>query len=183
MRPQRPSNSPHGTDARYRAGCSCLPCCEAHAEWIRDQRAGQGNPWVSSREAAKHVRSLKRSGMTLLAISQSAAVSRRVVSDLRCGYRPRIRQSTADAILGVRASTARQVGRSCMTMDAAAFDRSLAETGMAVDTVAVTAGISSTVLASLRDGSKLVTEDTADRIARALGARTSALFVRQEVAA
>lgn len=41
MRPQKPSRSPHGTNSRYIAGCSCLPCCDAHAAYMRDSRVGR----------------------------------------------------------------------------------------------------------------------------------------------
>lgn len=105
MRPQKPSHSPHGTNSRYVAGCSCLECCDAHAEYMRQSRVGRTYVRQSVQTAVvrRHVLRLLND-ITLTEIAARAGVDRHTISRIRDGLPRFVRRENAEAILGVTAT-------------------------------------------------------------------------------
>lgn len=95
MRPRRACNAPHGTPARYRAGCSCIPCCDA---WNTYQAAMP--PLTDAALIRSHIEGLHRQ-MSYRAIAEAAGVSMRGLMQIVWGEHARVRSHMADAILGV----------------------------------------------------------------------------------
>lgn len=104
-RPQRGCRQPHGTIARYVAGCSCFECCEANAayqrRWKADHRAGIERV-VAAGPVKEHILKLMRMGWGTRAIAEQAAVSYNTVRYVRTDRRSRISKECADAILTLR---------------------------------------------------------------------------------
>ena len=101
-RPQKPSRSPHGTNSRYVAGCSCLECCDAHAEYARSSRVGRTyvRQSVPTAVVRRHVLRLL-DDITLSEISARSGLDRHTVSSIRDGLPRFVRRENAEAILGV----------------------------------------------------------------------------------
>lgn len=96
-RPQRPCRQPHGTVARYAAGCSCLKCCEAWNVWNRDHRAGRIKD-VPPDAARDHIKYLRARGWSVRAIATQAVVGYTTVWAIVRGERQHIRPSISNAI-------------------------------------------------------------------------------------
>lgn len=101
-RPQKPCRQPHGTAARHQAGCSCLPCCNAWADyqrmWRQDRRNGVRRI-VDAGQAREHIRWLISKGWRMRAIAEQSLVSFTTVHDVLDGRRTRIRRDIHDALL------------------------------------------------------------------------------------
>lgn len=104
-RPQKPSRSPHGTNSRYAAGCSCLKCCDAHTAYMRDSRAGGQyvSHSVPTQVVQRHVKRLLKE-ITITEIAARADVDRHTISSIRDGIPRFVRRDNAEAILGVTAA-------------------------------------------------------------------------------
>lgn len=96
-RPTRSTSFPHGTVQRYWAGCSCIPCCDAHNAYKRTRR-----PMLPVEEAQAVIARLEANGMSLAAIAAASGISRSALMKLkhRGGG---VRAATLDALLAVRA--------------------------------------------------------------------------------
>lgn len=102
-RPQKSTRDLHGTNNRYVAGCSCLACCDAHAEYMRENREGRRYvPRMTDASAARrHIRRLSKR-IPLAEIARRAGVDRATVRALREGQ-PKAWPRTIDAVMAVRA--------------------------------------------------------------------------------
>ena len=101
MRPQKPCRQPHGTVTRYVAGCSCLDCCEAHADYARESRYGRSGykPLNLAPDSVReHISNL---GLGVCEIARRAGVSRTTVRAIAAGRYGSVKRETAAAILGV----------------------------------------------------------------------------------
>lgn len=101
-RPQRPCRQPHGTPARYSAGCSCLSCCNAWADYqkVRKAEIREGlTRIVDAGPVREHIRWLIARGWRMRAIAEQSLVSFTTVHDVLDGRRPRVRREIAEAIL------------------------------------------------------------------------------------
>jgi len=99
-RQTRPCRQPHGTVARYQAGCSCLTCCDAwrdyQAEWKLDR-----DRLIDAAPVAEHIERLIRLGWRTRGIAEQAGVSYNTVRYCRTGRRPAIHRDSAAAILSL----------------------------------------------------------------------------------
>lgn len=102
MRPQKQSNEPHGTNGRYIAGCSCLPCCDAHAAYMRESRNGRTyrRQSVSTKQAQRYVRNLLDT-LTVAEVARRSGVDRMTIRAIRDGKPSRVHRRTFEAIKGV----------------------------------------------------------------------------------
>lgn len=96
MRPQRPCNQPHGTNARYNAGCHCFVCRVAHSEYWRERI-----PAVPAERVRAHIEKLVESGLTQGYIAASSGIMEQTVRDIRKGVTKRVRSVTAEALYAV----------------------------------------------------------------------------------
>ncbi len=106
---ERASRAPHGTNARYSAGCRCTACRFHRSEYERTRpynNRGHGRT-VSAEPARKHIRQLARRGMGYLAIAEASGVNHNIVWGIRTGERKRARRGTVERILAVDLSCAR----------------------------------------------------------------------------
>lgn len=111
MRKQKPTSQPHGTPTRYVAGCSCLYCCEAWAEYAKEARVGR--KYIRRNVPAHTVRQrvlMLLEHMTLLEVSRRAGVQRQTIRAIRDGKYTTVKRATKDAIFGV-AFTASDEGK------------------------------------------------------------------------
>jgi hypothetical protein len=98
-RPRIGCLQPHGTLARYTAGCSCFDCCEAKNAYQRAYRVLGGNRLADAEPMRLHIERLKRAGWSDRAIAEQAAISHNTVRYVRTGRRVRVRQESVDAVL------------------------------------------------------------------------------------
>lgn len=101
-RPQRGCRQPHGTNARYTAGCSCLDCCEAHAEYQRQRGPKTTVTNVPVEVLQRHVRVLKQRGMSRRAISDMSGVSYKTLRNIDDAVYDHVTADTAAALLELR---------------------------------------------------------------------------------
>jgi lambda repressor-like predicted transcriptional regulator len=101
-RPQAGCRQPHGTVARYVAGCSCFDCCEAKSEYQRAYRAEGGGRLVDAAEIVQHIEKLMRSGWSTRAIAEQSALSYNTVRYVRTGRRAKLTRESAEAIMTLR---------------------------------------------------------------------------------
>lgn len=103
-RPRR-SDQPHGTRARYAAGCKCLLCRAANSQYEAKRqrliRAGQWRAVVSATKARRHLRSLANLGVGYKQVADAAGVAESIVLKIRTGERKRILAATEQRILEV----------------------------------------------------------------------------------
>lgn len=99
MRPQRACRQGHGTVARYTAGCSCFPCCEAWREYQADRKEN-GSKTVDGDLARARIAELRAQGFSRRAIAESAGLSYRGLRAIESGESARVRSETLDALLG-----------------------------------------------------------------------------------
>jgi hypothetical protein len=103
-RPQRPCLQPHGTVARYSAGCSCLHCCNGWADYQKVRKAEMKEGLtriVDAAPARAHIRKLIYNGWRMRAIAEQSLVSFTTIHDVLDGRRLRIRRDISDAILTI----------------------------------------------------------------------------------
>jgi hypothetical protein len=98
-RAQRGCRQPHGTVARYVAGCSCFECCEAHNDYQREYRSDGGGRLVDAAPVVAQIRKLMASGWGTRAIAEQAAISYNTVRYVRTGRRTRMTRESAEAIM------------------------------------------------------------------------------------
>ncbi|MHB1324010.1 MAG: hypothetical protein ACYCXZ_06670 [Coriobacteriia bacterium] len=104
MRPQRACNQPHGTVARYVAGCSCLPCCNAWRDYQVEWKADTAR-LVDAAPVAEHIKVLIYNGWRTRGIAEQAGVSYNTVRYCRTGRRPTIHRDSAAAIMSLPLQT------------------------------------------------------------------------------
>lgn len=100
-------DNPHGTRARYSAGCHCLPCRAANARYETNrnrQRAYGRTAYVNAAPIRAHLAALAERGMGVRAVAARSGVSRSAVSGIATGATVRVRPATATAILAVTAA-------------------------------------------------------------------------------
>lgn len=99
------ARKPHGTRARRKAGCDCIPCRAAdsryESERVRARRNGDWNGIVSAAKACKHIRALGRKGVGYKQVAAAAGVARSIVFGIRSGARENCRARTERLILAV----------------------------------------------------------------------------------
>jgi hypothetical protein len=101
MRRQRPCTRPHGTVARYAAGCSCFECCEAWRFYQRDYRAGEGRS-VDGDPARRLIAYLERVGHSRRAIAEGSGLSYRTLRAIESGESKRVHADTMEALKSYR---------------------------------------------------------------------------------
>jgi hypothetical protein len=97
------SRQPHGTRARYRLGCQCLPCRAANARYENQRwRARRGAPRVVSATPARaHIAALSREGVGFKSVADACSLSPTTTWLIRVGRRERILAETERRILSV----------------------------------------------------------------------------------
>jgi len=104
MRTQKPCHQPHGTPSRYVAGCSCIDCCQAWAEYAHEARDGRRyvRRNLDVKVVHRHVCRLLAT-LSLAEIARRADVRRETIRAIRDGKYGSVKRATADAIFGVAA--------------------------------------------------------------------------------
>lgn len=101
------ATKPHGHRVRYMAGCRCLKCRMANANYalrrIQACNRGEGNAIVDASPAIAHLRELSRQGVGYKTAADAASVARSTVSKLVFGERTRARAQTVRRLLAVTA--------------------------------------------------------------------------------
>jgi len=100
MRPQRQCDQPHGTIARYAAGCSCVECCDARRDYQAEWKA-DGPRLVDADPVAERIKVLGYNGWRTRGIAEQAGVSYNTVRYCRNGRRPKIHRDSAAAIMAL----------------------------------------------------------------------------------
>jgi hypothetical protein len=104
---------PHGTVARYNAGCRCEDCCYAESCYGKELRVrhniGLANPIVPATKARNHILRLQREGLGQVRLSWASGVRLTTIQEIRTKQKTRIRKDTQDAILGVSLEASRYV--------------------------------------------------------------------------
>jgi hypothetical protein len=95
----------HGSRAKYRTGCKCLPCRAANSRYNthRELKKAQGhsNGIVDAAAARAHIKMLSRRGVGRRAVVTKSGVSKTIVAQIRSGERKHIREETERRILAV----------------------------------------------------------------------------------
>lgn len=103
------SERPHGTRAKYMAGCSCLPCRAANANYISARKMalaqGRGNDLISPYHAREHVLALQKRGLGTRRIAQVAGLDRSTIQKVLRNAE-QIRRQVSDQIRAVTYSPA-----------------------------------------------------------------------------
>jgi len=96
---------PHGVRLRYMAGCRCLKCRMANANYetirSRARKSGDWNGVIDATEARAHIVKLGRVGVGYKIVAEVADLPASIVFGIRSGRRPRCRARTARKILAV----------------------------------------------------------------------------------
>ncbi len=104
---ERCTDKPHGTRARYVAGCKCVPCRAANSRYNTEReaakKAGDYRGIVSADRARRHLLKLSKQGVGYKAVADACGSSHTIVGNVAWGYRKQIRASTERAILSVDA--------------------------------------------------------------------------------
>lgn len=91
----------HGTVQRWRHGCTCYPCWEAHREYMNAFNR-HGRPYTcDAGEAREYLHALAAAGVGQRAVCRLTGLAYSTVRDVKAGRQRRIRKTTAEAILGV----------------------------------------------------------------------------------
>ena len=102
---QRAARRPHGTRARYRSGCRCLPCRAANSRYESERallrRNGDWNGIVDAAPVRRHILWLSRHGVGRNAVAAASDVSVTVILGIRLRRRLQCRARTARRILAV----------------------------------------------------------------------------------
>ena len=99
-RVQRPCSSPHGTTARYVAGCSCFECCEAWRVYQVEWKADPDPRLIDAAPVAEYIAKLRHNGWHNRAIAEQAGVAYNTVR-FAGTLRPTIHRDTAAAIMSL----------------------------------------------------------------------------------
>jgi hypothetical protein len=95
----------HGDRLRYMAGCRCLPCRCANANYERGRlaarRRGEWNGLVDAAPARAHLRKLSRAGVGYKTAADAASVGKTTVAEILTGKKQQIRAQTARRLLAV----------------------------------------------------------------------------------
>lgn len=97
--------APHGTRARYIAGCRCPECGEANRHYLDDYkavRAIEGRQTVPAYAVAEHIAKLRASGVELTAIARLTGLSVHHLRAVARGEVPRVTRRLHDAVLSVQ---------------------------------------------------------------------------------
>jgi len=93
---------PHGSRARYVAGCRCDDCRRANREYARERaRAGDWRGLVDAAPARAHILALSAQGVGKHSVSAACDVGVTVIEEIRTGRKQRARKPTIDRILAV----------------------------------------------------------------------------------
>ena len=99
---------PHGTRARYMAGCKCFYCRRANSDYERLRQAARAaGDWdgiVSAQRAHKHLHKLSRQGIGRRAVSAATDIADSILHQIHLGTRAFIRARTERKILAVTAA-------------------------------------------------------------------------------
>lgn len=99
---------PHGTRARYVAGCRCSPCGQSNREYAkqryRAQRRGEWNGLVDAGEAKEHLKRLSRQGIGLRSVQAATDIGRTTLMEIASGRQNQVRALLAKKILAVDSS-------------------------------------------------------------------------------
>jgi len=99
------ADRPHGSRLRYLAGCRCLKCRCANANYAvhraREIVYGRWNGVIDAGAVRAHLRKLSRAGVGTRTIARQAGIGRTCIELLRTGARSRIRALAARRILAV----------------------------------------------------------------------------------
>lgn len=161
VRQQRPCRQPHGTVARYAAGCSCFECCEAHRKYMAFHKL-EGPFTTDGDEARAIIRRLRAAGHSRRAIAEGAGLGYRTLRLIESGESSNVRVDTLEALKAYRTaphrSTAQIPARSTLRL----IER-MARSGMSRSEVAHRLGLS--YGSSLpRKGQRTVRATTAARV-------------------
>lgn len=96
---------PHGTRARYKAGCRCLLCRAANARYEAERAqaraAGDNNSLVAADAAREHLLRLSREGVGTDAVSAASDIATSVIWRIRSRLSVSIRRRTEEKLLAV----------------------------------------------------------------------------------
>lgn len=96
---------PHGVRLRYMAGCRCLKCRMANANYetarARARADGDWNGIVDAAPAREHIKRLSRQGVGYKLVAAAASLPSSIVFGIRTGRRTRARARTVKKILAV----------------------------------------------------------------------------------
>jgi hypothetical protein len=99
------ASKPHGTRARYAAGCKCMLCRAANSryETVRAlaRKNGDANPIVSADRARRHLAELSAKGIGRHSVHEACDVSEQILCAIIYGQRENIRARTERRILAV----------------------------------------------------------------------------------
>jgi hypothetical protein len=100
------ARKPHGVRIKYMAGCRCLPCRCANANYetarAAKRRAGEWNGLVPASRAAAHLGYLSAAGIGRRTVAAAAGIADSVIHAVRTGRKLQIRARTEEAILNVQ---------------------------------------------------------------------------------
>lgn len=106
-----PQNYAHGTRARYRLGCDCVPCTAANTTYgqtrARARAAGQWNGLVDASETRAYLLKLQGMGVGLRRVSHLTGLPVSGIRALRSGQRQHLRALSAKRILELKPSLAK----------------------------------------------------------------------------
>lgn len=168
----------HGTTARNKAGCRCLPCRAAAARYASEadaaRRRGDWQPFVDAAPTREHLLELRRAGVHLSDIAATARVGVATISNILYGkptsHRPpatRIRPQTAAALLAVPVPAATPPGRNGVPAERTwALLRALVAHGYTMDHLAQLLGHTSRCTLKLGKAQRVTarTAATVDRL-------------------
>jgi hypothetical protein len=96
---------PHGTRARYMAGCKCLLCRAANSRYeterFRARRNGDWNGIVPAARARKHLIKLSKQQVGRRSVSEVTGISETILQHIKQGKRRNIRARTERLILNI----------------------------------------------------------------------------------
>lgn len=99
------ATKPHGTHARYVAGCHCFQCRVAHSRYNverdRAKAAGDYNGVVDAAPVREHLRKLSRQGVGYKTVAEAADVSKTILNNILAGRRTRVRARTMRKVLAI----------------------------------------------------------------------------------
>jgi len=151
-RRQRACHQPHGTNARYVAGCSCIECCDAHREYIAEYKRG-ANRTVDAAPVRAHLAKLYAQGYSRRSIASSAQVSYGALrlidgsTPMRNGkYTQRVRIENAEAILALDKALPADHGGWLPVEETRALVARMRERGFTRQRIADAAGVSDTAV-------------------------------------
>jgi len=96
---------PHGTRARYVAGCRCFQCRSANSLYQRQReqaiKEGDERGLVPVTRSVRHIKALSEKGIGYKVVADAAGVASSIVSKMLWGGKKKIRKDTQAKILSV----------------------------------------------------------------------------------